>query len=144
MQIGKLSAIARRFLLIGILSVVITSCASPKEFLYEGAREEHETASIVGTHYNRLSFRDTHSFDAYFLSINGKTLGNAFIGRPNEIDVLPGMHQITVHCVNGAEFGYPLAVITAQAGYLYEVACHSADKKHVKALVTDKGPKLQK
>lgn len=144
MQISKLAVIARRLLLIVILPVVIASCAGPKEFLYEGTREAHEIASIVGTHYNRLTFRDTHSFDAYFLNINGKTLGNGFIGRPNEIDVLPGTHQITVHCANNAAFGYPLAVINAQAGHLYEVACHSADNNQVKAVVTDKGRKLPK
>ncbi|MDK9764223.1 hypothetical protein KI743_19640 [Vibrio sp. D420a] len=107
------------FSLSGCVGVVHTYEGSKKP-LNEVAVLKGENLEFAGRNYRVLfsSYTDLSDDEKDF-----KNVGDAFIGYPKEIHMLPGDYVVLTHCIVGDEYAFPAVKASVKAGETYEVKC---------------------
>ena len=107
---------------------MLGGCA-PKQYLFEGNKPANETATLSGLLGDRFTSKTW--FDVYFISVDDKSLSNAMLGNPIEVEVLAGKHSVTIQCLGYGALAYSTLEINAVAGKLYELECVDAGDNKV-------------
>ena len=107
------------FSLSGCVGVVHTYEGSKKP-LSEVAVLKGENLEFAGRNYRVLfsSYTDLSDDEKDF-----KNVGDAFIGYPKEIHMLPGDYFVFTKCLVGNEYGFPTVKASVKAGEIYKVKC---------------------
>ena len=119
--------------LFGCLLFSLALCAGCAHQSYEGDTKSTEETAVINDSYTGSMRSDR----AQILAVDGDSFGGA---RPEQVDVLPGEHSVSIYCWHGffARDRHGLqgrvgsVSFDAQAGHEYQVFCSTSNGRYVR------------
>lgn len=112
-----------------LTSLLAAGCAAPKTPVYLGPQLPASELAIVQAqdpaNTGGATVRFHLTFESFMKVGDGQRtfVGNARIGYPTRISMLPGDYTIITHCVSGNYWAYPAAELRLEAGRTYTLRC---------------------
>ncbi|MDR7017321.1 hypothetical protein [Acinetobacter sp. 3657] len=100
---------------------------------YQGEARPLDQVAVI---YSNRQGDESHT---YLINVDGKTYGDRIVlGFPLVTHVLPGKHDIKVHCsFYSSKYSEPTIQVELKPNQKYQLDCHSSDGKHAFALIKE-------
>ncbi|HAS6346980.1 TPA: hypothetical protein I7241_03255 [Vibrio vulnificus] len=138
--ISLMAVLLSVFLLNGCVGTVRT---------YEGEKKPNEEIAVIQGKTYELGGASYHVYFASYADLSVeerkfKDVGDAVVGYPQEIHMLPGEYLILTRCHVGSSYAFPAVKARVKAGEVYEVQCGPVRDKlnTVGAVIKSAEPKV--
>ncbi|OLQ71088.1 hypothetical protein BIT28_02640 [Photobacterium proteolyticum] len=116
------------FLSVVLLTVFSLSGCVGVVHTYEGVKKPAEEVAILKGEVTEFAGRNYRVVFSSYTDISKdekdfKDVGDAIVGYPREIHMLPGEYFVLTQCLVGNEYAFPAVRASVKAGEVYEVKC---------------------